>query len=137
LTCHQEQRLGEPLVYTPRLDNSIHRYSLSATSNAVILWSPVLIVGLFSGLFWFSETRKFAIWLVEENRPVEWMQFGAFLLTAVYALRISIRFGRQAGWIFYFYLFIAFGGLIVALEEISWGQWIFFFEFPEFVKAIN
>ena len=115
------------------------RYRLSKQTCSAILWAPFLIILFFFLLRKFPATRPLFNWLLLESHPVEWIQFAAFLLAAFLGARLSCRL-KQAGestLLVCFYVLISLGILFVAMEEVSWGQWIFGFEPPEALQAVN
>ncbi len=83
--------------------------------------------------------RSVAINLTREDNVIQWFQFFFLLATAFYCLRIVRGHG-----IFYKERIIANGfivffvlTLLLAFEEISWGQRFFDIPTPDFIKQIN
>ena len=76
--------------------------------------------------------------LIDEDHPVEWLQvvvsFGAALAFAVAAVRARRR-GRRG--LVVLYVLVALACLVVAGEEISWGQRIFGWGTPEELEDLN
>jgi hypothetical protein len=84
-------------------------------------------------------TRRAAEWLMHEDYPVEDLTFLALLAASVVGFRLALRH-RRAGaprleWLFW--LVLAVGLFVVAMEEISWGQWIFFWKTPTALERVN
>ncbi len=73
------------------------------------------------------------IWATYEDLIGEWAQTFFFLAAAVLSIVAAIR-NRRYAW---FFALLAFACSYVFLEEISWGQRIFGFDTPEFLKARN
>jgi hypothetical protein len=76
--------------------------------------------------------------ITSEDRLLEWSQFAAYAATVPVALFVALRLRRNgarlgAG----VFLLLAVGALLVAGEEISWGQRIFGVETPENLRALN
>ena len=73
------------------------------------------------------------IWATYEDLVGEWAQTYSFLAAAVLAIMVALR-PTQYRW---FFALLAVACSYVFLEEISWGQRIFGFETPEFLKSRN
>jgi hypothetical protein len=76
--------------------------------------------------------------ITNEDRVLEWSQFAAYAATVPVALAVAMRLWRGgerlgAG----VFLLLAVGALLIAGEEISWGQRIFDVETPETLNALN
>ncbi|MFT5289647.1 MAG: hypothetical protein ACI82F_001713 [Planctomycetota bacterium] len=80
-----------------------------------------------------------------EDRLVEWVQFLVLLGTAFYATRLAISLGQRARrklgvWnksVVVLSAVAAFGFILLACEEISWGQRIFGLSTPPELARIN
>ena len=113
--------------------------SLPANRLLAIALIPLIIVIFYSGLLTIPATRGIAIWGLAENRPVELLTFffamagGIQGLILVWRLR-QHRAGKVAFW---FYLVFALGLLVIAAEEVAWGQWFLGFETPTAIENIN
>jgi hypothetical protein len=84
-------------------------------------------------------TRGATTWMLAEDRPVE-LATAAFLLLGGGAGLGIARACRRAGerpLVVAFYAAFSVGLLFTAMEEIAWGQWIFFWQTPEVWKVIN
>jgi len=73
--------------------------------------------------------------LVQEDGPLEWATFWAFVLAAALAARAAVPAG--GAWRLVYLGGFALGCLLVALEEISWGQRLFSFRPPELFLSRN
>lgn len=100
---------------------------------------PVVTFGIYIFLQSFPSTRAFATWLVQENRPVELLTFLSLLAAGVVALRLANRLRKREPYLLAAIALALFGAgcLVVAMEEISWGQQFFGFATPESIKHIN
>ena len=67
------------------------------------------------GTSWFD-------WLRSEDGPLEWLQFIEYLLSSIVALLIFVRRKKKKEINSLVWLLIAFLALIIAGEEISWGE---------------
>ena len=67
------------------------------------------------GVSWFD-------WLRSEDGPLEWIQFFEYLISSLLALFIYLRRKKKKEINSLIWLLIAFLSLIVAGEEISWGE---------------
>jgi hypothetical protein len=77
--------------------------------------------------------------LLVEDSLVEDVTAVALLLAAVLGTVLAVR-ARRAGrpaLIWGFYLLFAALVFVIGMEELSWGQWIFFWHTPETFKQIN
>ena len=69
----------------------------------------------FIGISWFD-------WLRREDGALEWIQFIEYLLSSILAFIVFIKQKKKRSLNSIIWLFIAFLSLIVAGEEISWGE---------------
>src|SRR4051812_10367562 len=102
-------------------------------------WLPFAIVGVYGMLLMSSRTRPFAVLMAQENYPVEILTFVFLLIGGVIGLRLTGRVRALPGgtlWATFYGIFSVLL-LLVAMEEISWGQWFFHFRTPEAVSRIN
>ena len=67
------------------------------------------------GMSWFD-------WLRSEDGPLEWMQFLEYAVSSFLALLIYIKTKRKKNFNSIFWFLIALLSLLVAGEEISWGE---------------
>ena len=73
------------------------------------------------------------IWATYEDLIGEWCQTYFFLAATLLSVRVAIQKTRYR----WFFVLFALAALYVVLEEISWGQRIFGFATPEFLKEHN
>jgi hypothetical protein len=83
--------------------------------------------------------RESAVWLVKEDRLIEWLQFFFVMMSALYCLKIVRNYkhrydSKPIRYVFSLLLVLL---TVLALEEINWGQRIFGFETPAFIASIN
>ena len=67
------------------------------------------------GISWFD-------WFRSEDGPLEWLQFIEYLLSSLLAFLIFVRRRKKKEINSIVWLFVAFLALIIAGEEISWGE---------------
>ena len=67
------------------------------------------------GVSWFD-------WLRSEDGPLEWLQFIEYLLSSLFAFFIYLRRKNKKDINALIWLLIAFLSLLIAGEEISWGE---------------
>ncbi|MEO6468245.1 MAG: hypothetical protein ABIP21_04030 [Acidimicrobiia bacterium] len=109
-------------------------------TNGPLLTAVVLATTLtFHALYVLPVTRRFAQWLLQENLVVENITVVTVFTASVLALLLARRTHRdgQPAFVTWFFAVFGLGLFVVAMEEISWGQWLFFFETPGSWKAIN
>ena len=110
--------------------------------------TPILLLrssGLRS-IFPFLLLGGFALWantfpqsyeaFADKEGPVEWLSF-LFLLVGLLAFFLISVQTRGKTWEFLVSLCFTGFILVIAMEEISWGQKIFYWETPEFWRNIN
>lgn len=73
------------------------------------------------------------LWATYEDLIGEWCQTYFFLAAGLISVRVVIQNTRYR----WFFVFFALAALYVVLEEISWGQRIFGFATPEFLREHN
>jgi hypothetical protein len=90
-------------------------------------------------LYVVPSTRRAAEWLMHEDYPVEDVTFLALLVASILGFRVSLQHRRAGGarleWAFWTLLSV--GLFLVAMEEVSWGQWIFFWHTPKAIQHVN
>jgi len=94
---------------------------------------------LLAGLVWIKAEHE-ALYgpLVLEDGPIENLQFGLFLfagITAILAGRRLAAAGLKIHCVLYWLL--GLGLVVVAMDEISWGQRVFSIATPERLAAVN
>lgn len=113
-------------------------YGVSKKAALFISLSPIILTLAYNVLLVMPSYRSFAFWLQEENSPIELLTFIFFLTGGVLGLYFTFKFikhNKKSTTIFYVFFSICL--LIIAMEEIAWGQWFFFFDTPENWKEMN
>jgi hypothetical protein len=110
----------------------------SRTKNAIFI-APFIIVSLQALLLLYPATRTFGLWILRENHPVELLTFAFSLIGGFigFSLALKARKSGEKRMVYGFYALFSLGLLLVAMEEVAWGQWFFGFETPEAWKLIN
>ncbi len=109
-------------------------------ANGRLLTAVVLGATLaFHALYLLPASRHLAEWLMREDLIVEDITFLGLLAASVLGGVVAFRARRNGEsrltWVL-LGLF-AIGLFFVAMEEISWGQWVFFFKTPGTWKHLN
>ncbi|MCP4203713.1 MAG: hypothetical protein GY769_17485 [bacterium] len=109
----------------------------SLAAGPVILANLLILAfAIAAGLIESSNSRLYYA-LVQEDGTLEWMTFWAFFLAAV-GFVIAARAQRRAGggmpWLT---LGLALFSVVVAMEEISWGQRVLGYRPPEYFLEQN
>ena len=109
-------------------------------TNGPILTAVVVSTTLaFHALYLAPLTRHLAEWLLQEDLVVEDITVVALFAACVLSFLLARRThrDRQPALVTWFFVSLGLGLFVVAMEEISWGQWLFFFKTPGAWKAIN
>jgi len=108
----------------PFITQSIRNVQLSLKQSSFIVLAPPLFAIAFFALHFIN--RRLYIWLLEEWRPVEDLQFIFFALACWMAFRITRRLWLSHQRAFaVLYLLFCIAMLFIAGEEVSWGQPVF------------
>ena len=97
----------------------------------------VCFFGLIAGFSALSVLNPDAYYRhVQEDQPLEWSTFWGFVLASVFFLRAAYlqRAKRPLPW---FYVGVAAFCVVVAMEEISWGQRVFGYSPPRYFLEKN
>jgi hypothetical protein len=92
---------------------------------------PFVVMGGLTAMLLVDVTEPVAIWLLEENHPVELASFVAAMAASIVSFGLLRQAHTTTGLARGFY--VLFGGAMffLAMEEISWGQQFFGFSTPE------
>jgi hypothetical protein len=104
-----------------------------------IMLSPFVLVAFFSLILALPPSREAAQWLLSENRPVEVATFFLLLAAGLLSWRLAWRHHRRGQGLLapaFFGLF-GLGLVLVAFEEIAWGQYWLGFESPALLEEAN
>ncbi|HSD70758.1 MAG TPA: hypothetical protein VLB07_14460 [Woeseiaceae bacterium] len=96
----------------------------------------VLLVFAIGGLLLVVDTDLYYR-SSQEDEVLEWVTFWAFLFASIYYLRAARRDRQLRGGLPWFHIGLAAFCLLVALEEISWGQRLLGYRAPELFLARN
>jgi len=100
-------------------------------------FSLLVLLMTLSG-WWLEGFHEAAYYqLVQEDGPLEWATFWAFLLAAGVWLRVWYRCDRPGFWLHCYLLGLCAACLLIALEEISWGQRLIGYQAPEIFLSDN
>ena len=99
--------------------------------KAVAIAVFLLIVGGYAVMALHSPIAY--IWATYEDLIGEWAQTWFFLAATILSVLAAVQETRYR----WFFAILALACCYVVLEEISWGQRIFGFETPEYLKARN
>lgn len=99
--------------------------------KVVILIVFALVVGAYA--FMAANYPVAYIWATYEDLIGEWAQTYFFLAAAIISVFVALQRTRYR----WFFVVLAIACSYVVLEEISWGQRIFGFSTPEFLKSRN
>jgi len=122
-----------------QLNKCEENYLIIRPTVYVIIFSPFIIVFLFSLFYAIPETRPAAKWMILENHPVELLTFISLFSAGILGwilFRKTKKYGESI-FVYGFYAMFSAGLFFVAMEEISWGQWFFGFRTPETIGAVN
>lgn len=88
-----------------------------------------LLIALFAAIYRSDPYRYLD--LLREDYVVEWATFAGFAIAGLLALDICLRIWKQSHTFQWFYAAFGLFCLLLALEEISWGQRVFGFQSAE------
>jgi hypothetical protein len=113
-------------------------YSINRITTYFIFFSPFVLLALVVSLLLIPQTRSFGFWVLDENNPIEILTFVFSFCGGVYGLFFAIKNSKLLGTSFtFFYVLFSLFLILVAMEEIAWGQWFFHFETPADWKKLN
>jgi hypothetical protein len=102
-----------------------------------VLVANVLIIGIFACAAVINRFDPDLYYLsVQEDEYLEWSSFWAFLSAGFVYLRLALQQIR-VGELAWFSFCVAFFCLVIAMEEISWGQRIIGYRPPQYFLAHN
>jgi hypothetical protein len=122
-----------------KTESFAEEYGLPASARWWIIFSPIVVFGLFTVAMSLDATQDFAFNLVKENNVVDWLTSVPAFIGGILGLRVAMREGQRGKekMIWLFYLLFAIGLIFIAGEEISWGQDFFHFHTPGFFERHN
>jgi hypothetical protein len=112
---------------------------MPAVSRVLLITFPVAFTLLYTALLVPHATRPFMVRMTDENSPVELGTFIFSILAGALAIAHARRLKKLGAAILWraFYLVFGVAMLLIAMEEISWGQWFFHFHTPQAISDIN
>ena len=123
-------------MLNPFLDN--YGYNLSRKQLIAIFISPVIITLFVAILIIIPSSKSFGYWLLKENNPIEMLTFLVFFVSGIYGLFMVKKNKAYLGLLFtIFYTFFSIVLILIAMEEIAWGQWFFHFDTPKEWQDLN
>ena len=130
---HKEAR-GDAGSMGKRELTLVQRPAVTVAWNALAS-SAVLALIAATAMSWPSLFRAIS----QEDGPIEWATFWAFAAAAVVAVVALLRLplSHRNFWTRSLHLGFALGCIVVALEEISWGQRLFGYRPPDLFLSAN
>lgn len=104
-----------------------------------LLSFPIAVILIFIVLVYLESTREFAINLLRENNLIENLTFIFLFVAGIMGFRLFFLLKKTvaSNLIPNFLLFLSFLLLIVAMEEIAWGQQFFRWTTPNIFMKYN
>ncbi len=120
-------------------ESECEKYRLPYSLVIIILYLPLLIILLYALSIILPQTQTAAVSMIRENNIVEQLTFVSLLIGSLQGLYLAwwTKVKKKELFVWSFYALFSLGLLLIAMEEISWGQQIFKFQTPDFIKAIN
>lgn len=116
----------------------VHELRVNSLASVIALF-PVAV--FFLGVLFLALpiTRQGAIWLLEENHPVEMLTFVFLVAGGFRGLALAFRGHRhnEERLCVWFYLIFSLGLLLTAMEEVAWGQKLVDFQTPSGWRELN
>ncbi|WOD43424.1 hypothetical protein [Hwangdonia lutea] len=126
------------MIIKKNLQGLFNNYSVSKKAALFIFFLPILIIICYNSLLAVPSFRSFAFWLQYENKPIETLTFLFFLFGGFLGVYLAITISKHIKkLIVVFYTFFSICLILIAMEEIAWGQWFLFFDTPEYWKKMN
>jgi len=121
-----------------RIIFDFNHFNIKPFLQIIIFVLPFFLVAVFSYFLYYSDYSTFNKLMRKENHPVELITFVFLLAGAITGFIFSYKLAKSGEkLVSIFYFIFAFGLLFVAMEEISWGQWIFKFHTPDYMRGLN
>lgn len=118
------------------LDREARRWLIDRRLAALIFLAPIAGVAAMALLAVVS--RRGFLFLVTEDRPLEWSQFVFWAGASLFAALVTWRLARNRRWWHAAaYAVLALGCFAAAGEEISWAQRVLGLETPEPLRESN
>ena len=113
-----------------KLARAVRAYALKPWLVKVIVLSPIAITLFYVGVCFFPQSSVYSIVtesiVLNEQNPVEMLTFLFELLAGILGLALAWQLKKRGEpfVVIGFYVLFAIGILLLAGEEVSWGQWI-------------
>lgn len=101
----------------------------------LIFFFPLPIILLF--IFIYLRNQQLYRWMISEDSLVEWSQFALIAASSLISLKLSLFLKKNNTILAIIFLVLAIGLLVVAGEEISWGQRILEIQTPQQLAQRN
>ena len=136
--------MGTPDCTTPAIHGQTaimqqtppHFPAPAMSSSAAVLGNIAVIGLLVAGMLVHAYNTDLLLQVLQEDQAAEWITAWAFLLTGVLYLMMAVRKPGGLRWRWY-PVGLAVFCILVALEEISWGQRLLGYRPPEYFLAEN
>jgi len=113
-------------------------YKLTHALQIIIFITPFFLVAIFAYFLYYTDYSTFYKVMRKENHPVELITFIFLLAGSVIGFILSYKLTKSGNiLVSVFYFIFALGLFFVAMEEVSWGQWIFKFHTPDYMRGLN
>ena len=114
-------------------------YGIRSSHATMIVLFPFIVVLLFGFFMALPTTHSATRWMLKENHPVELLTFFFLAVAGIKGLKLAWQTWKRGHPMLVqaFYALFSVGLLLIAMEEVAWGQWFFGFETPLFFKEIN
>lgn len=107
-------------------------------SGRLALVANALLLGLLLFFGWLQWAHPNAYYeSVQEDQALEWASFWSFFVAGVTFIVAARRQRRTTGAVPWFFVGLALFCVLVAMEEISWGQRVFGHRPPDYFLAEN
>lgn len=115
--------MAEQLGTTERERQRLEQERRTVNARRLLAVVPIALVVIFTTLWAIPATRDIATGRSEAN-PVELLTFVFMLIAAVLSWRLAARLWRLGHplWLSALFVLLGLGALVVALDEIAWGQ---------------
>ena len=113
-------------------------FGITRKNASYIFFVPIFICLIFGLLILIPVSRRLGFWLLEENHPVEILTFIVFISGGVFGIIQTVKLSRiMDNLAVIFYVIFSFFLIIIAMEEVAWGQQFCSFDTPVNWKKIN
>ena len=121
------------------LRNMGSTYGIRVKAVKAIMILPLLTVLLFTLILMFPGTRLFGWEMIQENNLIELLTFLFLLIGGIKGMLLIGYLKKRVlnRYEVIFYTIFSLSLLLIAMEEIAWGQWFLGFDTPMFLKQIN